>query len=503
MFGPSPISLAGGIRRIRRMHSVRCMSRVVAGCALFGLALAVPSWVMAQTVTDSRAVNPDMESPFARVAEAVMPAVVSIRTMSSFAHPQVGGDLDRFFRGQDQMERPGAGSGFVITSDGYILTNNHVIDRADEIMVELFGFAAAVPAEVVGQDPGTDLALLKIDPDGRELPILRFADSDQLEVGDWAIAIGNPLGELASSLTVGVISAKGRSDLQIQGANLLYQDFLQTDAAINFGNSGGPLLDIHGRVIGVNTAINASGQNIGFTIPSNLAVRIAHQLRDEGRVVRGYLGVVMEDLTPELAQGRDLDLDHGVLVEEVRPDTPADQAGLQRGDVILRVGDAEIRDSDDLRFKIADSPVGEAVSVLVHRDGKDQNMNITLAERPADEALAQGEPGDVSTGDLESWLGMSVADLAATDPRVGELREALDIQDERGVIVVDVEPGSPADEARVRPGDVIFEVVTRAVDNVQDFESARRYYQERTKPIALGVRRGEITSYISIDPLAN
>jgi serine protease Do len=464
------------------------------------LALA-PRGAAGQTVTDERPVNPELVSPFARVADAVMPAVVSIRTSSTFEHPQVEGNLERFFRGEGEMDRPGAGSGFVIDATGFILTNNHVIDRADEIYVVLFGGPEEYEAEVVGQDPGTDLAVLKIDPEGRDLPFVRFADSDQLSVGDWAIAIGNPLGELASSLTVGVISAKGRSDLVIQGANLLYQDFLQTDAAINFGNSGGPLLDIHGRVIGVNTAINAAGQNIGFTIPSNLAVRIAEQLRESGRVVRGYLGVLMEDLTPELAEGRDLDVDSGVLVEEVRPDTPAERSGIERGDVIVRVGDAEIRDSDDLRFKIADSPVGEAVDIEIHRDGRNRKLEVVLAERPADNVLAQGGPADMDTDDLESWLGMSVAPLDASDPRVDDLMNAFDIREDRGVIVVDVEPGSPADEARVRPGDVIFEIVTRPVDDVSDFEAARRYYQERTKPIALGIRRGEVTSYISVDPL--
>jgi serine protease Do len=432
-----------------------------------------------------------------------MPAVVSIRTSSAFEHPQVEGNLERFFRGQGDMERPGAGSGFIIEPDGYVLTNNHVVDRADEIYVVLFGSEEEFEAEVVGQDPGTDLAVLKIDPDGRQLPYVRFADSDQLSVGDWAIAIGNPLGELAASLTVGVISAKGRTDLRIQGANLLYQDFLQTDAAINFGNSGGPLLDIHGRVIGVNTAINAAGQNIGFTIPSNLAVRIARQLRESGRVVRGYLGVLMEDLTPELAEGRDLDVDYGVLIEEVRPETPAERSGLERGDVIVRVDDEVIRDSDDLRFKIAESPVGEEVEIEVHRDGRTRLLQVILAERPSENVLAQDTPLDVDTGDLETWLGMAVAPLDANDPRVDELINAFDIREERGVIVVDVEPDSPADEARVRPGDVIFEIVTRHVDNVSDFEAARRYYQERTKPIALGIRRGEITSYVSVDPLSD
>lgn len=477
----------------------------VCSFALLCALVLVPLTASAQTTTDSKPVNPDLQSPFARVAEAVMPAVVSIRTSSSFEHPQVQGmdNLDRFFRGQGDLDRPGAGSGFVISADGYILTNNHVIDRADEIYVELPGIDHRFVAEVMGQDPGTDLAVLRIDTEGRELPFLGFADSDKLRVGDWAIAIGNPLGELASSLTVGVISAKGRSDLVIQGANLLYQDFLQTDAAINFGNSGGPLLDIHGRVIGVNTAINAAGQNIGFTIPSNLAVRIAAQLREQGRVVRGYLGVLMEDLTPELAQGRDLDIEYGVLVQEVRPDTPAESAGIQRGDVITRVGDEVIHDSDDLRFKIADAPVGESVQVEVHREGRDIELDIVLSERPADNVLAQTAPGDISTSELETWLGMGVAAIDAPDPRVEELVEAFDIRDQSGVIVVDVEPDSPADEARVRPGDVIFEVVTRAVDNVQDFESARRYYQERTKPIALGIRRGEVTSYISVDPLAD
>ena len=287
------------------------------GRVLFGIALVamvgLGGSASGQEFSEDQDLNPGMSSPFARVAQRVMPAVVSITASKSFEHPPVEGeDLFRFFpreRGMRRdMQMPGAGSGFVISADGYILTNNHVIADATEIEVQFPGDDASHPAEIVGQDPSTDLALLKIDTQGERLDYLVFTDSEGVRVGDYAIAIGNPLGELAGSLTVGVISAKGRSDLQIQGGTPRYQDFLQTDAAINFGNSGGPLVDIHGRVIGVNTAINASGQNIGFTIPSNLAVSITEQLRTTGRVVRGYLGVRMDDMTRDLAEGRDLDI---------------------------------------------------------------------------------------------------------------------------------------------------------------------------------------------------
>jgi serine protease Do len=302
---------------------------------------------------------------------------------------------------------------------------------------------------------------------------------------------------------VGVISAKGRSDLQIQGGTPRYQDFLQTDAAINFGNSGGPLVDIHGRVIGVNTAINASGQNIGFTIPSNLALRITRQLRDNGRVIRGYLGVTMDDLTGDLAEGRDRELRSGVIVRDVVENTPAERAGLLSGDVIYEFNGERIENGRDLQWMVADAPVGESAALGVHRDGRSFEVDVVLDELQLDQTVvASTRPGDQRSIEAESWLGITVSSLEdRDDDRVSELIDMYDIQERSGVIVVDVERGSAADLARLRPGDVIFEVVDRSIDNMGDFRDAQRHYIDRTKKIAVGYRRGEIMAYATIDPL--
>ena len=471
-----------------------------------GLLSAPPA--SAQSVTAEQNLNPGVRSPFALVAEQVMPAVVSITARKPFDHPPVDGDMWRFFPRGREMNRdmmPGAGSGFVITEDGFVLTNNHVIVDATEIEVFLPGRDDGFDATIVGQDPSTDLALLKIDNEGEKLPFLLFADSETVNVGDYAIAIGNPLGQLAGSLTVGVISAKGRSDLQIQGGTPRYQDFLQTDAAINFGNSGGPLVDIHGRVIGVNTAINASGQNIGFTIPSNLALSVTQQLRENGRVVRGYLGVNMSDLTREIAEGRDLDFSTGVIVDRVLDKSPAERGGMRAGDIILQFNGDAVRNGRDLQWKVADAPVGEEAQLEVFRDGRRTQVRVVLDEYREEDVLlaAASRPGDLRSAEDESWLGITATALDdAVDPRVQELIDMYDIRDRKGVIVVGVAQGSAADLARLRPGDVIFEVVDRPVNSLSDFREAVREYRDRTRMIAVGVRRGEMTSYVSIDPLA-
>jgi serine protease Do len=457
-------------------------------------------------------INPSLRSPFVAVAEHVMPAVVSITARKSFSHAEIDGgnpldDMFRFMpRDREFMERrfdmPGAGSGFVVSTEGYVLTNNHVIEGSTEIEVLLPGREEAFPAEIVGQDPSTDLAVLRIDPGDETLPFLSFGDSDALEVGDWAIAIGNPLGQLAGSLTVGVISAKGRSDLNIQGGSPRYQDFLQTDAAINFGNSGGPLVDIHGQVIGVNTAINAAGQNIGFSVPVNLVARVYDQIRDHGRVIRGYLGVQMQTLTAELAAGKGIEVDRGVVVVQVMQNTPAEEAGILKDDVIVSFNGEDIREDRDLSFKVADTPVGSTATIRVYRDGDYEDIDVVLAEYPEEAVLASaGEGGDLSGPRGESWLGLTVKGLNDDDERVEALRETYEIREQSGVVVVDVETGSPADRARLRAGDVIVEIINSPIDTLDDFRNAARALSDRSQPIAMLVRRGEVTSYMTVDPL--
>jgi len=469
--------------------------------------LAGPGSGTAQTFATEPQLNPDLRSPFTAVANRVGPAVASIATSRTFRHGAGQNnpfeDMFRQFfpRGQEvpdeEFDLPGSGSGFVVTADGYILTNNHVINDAEDIRVSLPGLDRPLEAEIVGTDPSTDLAVLKVEHED-PLPYLEFGDSDQLQVGDWAIAIGNPLGQLAGSMTVGIVSAKGRSDLRIQGGTPRYQDFIQTDAAINFGNSGGPLVDSHGHVIGVNTAINASGQNIGFAIPVNLVANIYAQLVENGRVSRGYLGVEMDELTPALAEGRDLDFSRGVIVQNVLEDTPADRAGLQTGDIITGFGEAPIETMQDLRFRVAETPAGDRVKVRIFRDGRFREVDVTLAEFDEEELTASLQPGDDAG---ERWYGILAADVNdRRDPRVRDLLDSFDIEEDEGVLVLDVTRGSPGDRARIRPGDVIVEIVNRTIADLDDFRDAIEFYEGRQKPFAILLRRGNASNYVTLEP---
>ncbi len=407
------------------------------------------------------------ESPFVGIAEHVVPAVVAISTTAA-ATPADGrqfhpwGDpfgFEELFpndprrqqqEGPNQRRQPGgSGSGFVMDERGYILTNNHVVREADEVKVTLSD-GTELDAKVIGQDPDTDVAVVKVDPathDGK-LPFLDFGDSDSIRPGDWAIACGNPFGQLAGSLTVGVISAKGRSDLNIMGGTPVYQSFIQTDASINFGNSGGPLVNIRGEVIGMNTAINPAGQGIGFAIPINMVRKVAEELIDKGRVVRGYLGIQPQALTPELAEGLEIPNAKGILIGRVVEGTPAEKSGLKRGDVVTKLNGNSVTDVNEFRMRVADFPVGDPIKLEILREGKKQNVEVVLEERPSQEQLAATEEG-VST----PWAGLRVGDL-----RDERARRFVEDPQETGVIVVDVEPGSPADDAgrsarRHREGD--------------------------------------------------
>lgn len=395
-------------------------------------------------------------SPFVAVAAQAGPAVVSIRTERSVT----GGDVDtgpmermyrRFFPADqgDPFSRPGSGTGFVVTSAGHIVTNNHVIARADAVKVRFSGDRREYPAEIVGADPASDLAVLRVDPAACPEPLV-FADSDLVAVGDWALAVGNPFGNLEGSLTVGVVSATGRSDLVIAGGAPRYQDFLQTDAPINFGNSGGPLLDISGRVIGVNTAIKTDSEGIGFAIPGNFARRVCGQLIASGRVVRGFLGA------------RAVDADGGgARLAEVLPGSPAAAAGLLPGDVVMRLGDRRIGGQRDLLFAVSDLPVGETVGCRVGRDGDLLDLEVVLVESGSADAAAEG-----------AWRGLATADAVGDDPRVEKLRDALGIASGPGAMIVGIVPGSPAERAGLAPGDVIAAVEERRVEDRAGFLAA-------------------------------
>ena len=422
------------------------------------------------------------ESPFVSVVDQTLPAVVFVDVKkkvgdSDADDPQ--SELFRRFFGQDlprhPQVQPSSGSGFIIDKDGHVLTNNHVVSNASDITVTL-NDRRSFKAKVVGADPKTDVAVIKID--GENLPVLKLGDSDRLRIGDWAIAIGNPLGMLRGSVTVGIISAEGRSDLNIYGGTPEYQDFIQTDASINFGNSGGPLCNIRGEAIGINTAINPSGQGIGFAIPINLAKHVAEQLMAHGSVQRAMLGVYLAELTPEIAEGFGLSKnEQGVVISRVTPDSPAARAGLQRNDVIVEFDGQPVSELQKFRIRVADTPVGRKVPVVVLRDGKRMTIDVTLKNYD-EQTVAASQPGrQPPSGDVESVAGIKVR--ALTD---GE-RSAAKVSG--GVYVTDVESGSPAEDAGVQAGDIIQEVGGKDVKTAADFAKLLREAKTQRKHAVL------------------
>ncbi len=427
-------------------------------------------------------------SPFVAVGEAVRPAVVSVRITRAIGT----GGVDRtplqemyrqFFPDREgqggRFENPGTGSGFVIDPRGEILTNHHVVAGADRIFVRFPGESGEYAAELAGSDPLTDLALLRIDPGGRRLPYLSFGASDELAVGDWVVAVGNPFGNLEGSMTVGILSATGRGDLSIQGLTPRYQDFLQTDASINFGNSGGPLVDIHGRVVGVNTAVNTAGQGIGFAVPSRLARSIYDQLASRGRVIRGWLGASARD-----DGGR-------VVVGEVVPESPAAAAGLQPGDRLLEFAGRAVESQRQFQFLVAESTVEKPLACRVEREGRRLDLTVTLGEL------------DLKRLDLTTtgnWLGLDVAELAGGDPRVERLRKIVDAGTADGLMVVVVEPGSPGAEAGIRPGDVLVAIEDMDLANLAAWKAARDALGGRRDSLNVLVRTGTSERFVQVTP---
>jgi Do/DeqQ family serine protease len=407
------------------------------------------------------------ESPFVPVVEKALPAVVFVNVKKNVTGSS-GLQQDELFRrffGQDAPQHPriepSSGSGFIIDPEGHILTNNHVVSNAEDITVTL-NDKRSFKAKVVGTDQETDVAIVKID--GRDLPYLPLGDSDQIRIGDWAIAIGNPLGELRGSVTVGIISAQGRSNLNIFGGTPSYQDFIQTDASINFGNSGGPLCNIRGEAVGINTAINPNGQGIGFAIPINLAKHVAEQLIASGKVKRAWMGVTLAELTPDLAEGFGLKGTRGVVVQSVLAGQPADRAGLKRNDVIVELDGQPVTDMQKFRLKVADMQVGSRIRLTVLRDGQRLPVTMALAER-TDAAVAQATP-PAGGGSGPALGGLRVRELTAEE-RSGASAPA-------GVVVTDVQDGSAAEDAGLQAGDIIQEVGGRAVTSAAGFAKALR-----------------------------
>jgi serine protease Do len=439
---------------------------------------------------------------FRAVAKKVSPGVVFIkvektaegRQMTPFGHPFESPFGDEFFRrffgtppqGQTPRQMPerhvmGQGSGFIISPDGLIMTNNHVVGDADKVSVRLQD-GREFDAKVIGTDPATDVAVIKID--AKNLPALELGDSDKLEVGDWVLAVGNPFG-LSHTLTAGIVSAKGRSGIGLSD----YENFIQTDAAINPGNSGGPLVDLDGRVVGMNTAIfSRSGgyMGIGFAIPINMARKIRDQLVATGKVVRGHLGVYIQNLTRDLAESMGLDRTKGILISKVMKGSPADEAGLQRGDVLLEANGKPVGDVNEFRNGIAMTPPGTEIHLDVLRDGKERRVEVTIGKQEGTE-VAGAAPSE-KTGSL----GLNL------QPLTPDLADQLGYQGEKGALVSGVEPGSPAAEAGIERGDLIQEVNRKAVTSVADVREAMKAGGD--KPILLLIRHGEAARYLALKP---
>jgi len=487
------LMLAGGI----------LLLGIIVGFILSGNLSLSPTTQARESATP--AVN-SLDSPFTVIADKTLPAVVTIetkRTMDGEGSPQFNfeGPYGDFFKrlfpdqpnqGQPKSPRqqrvPSSGSGFIIEKDGRILTNNHVIRDASDITV-ILNDKRKFKARVVGTDPSTDVAVIKINTDG-DLPVVPLGDSDDVRIGDWAVAIGNALGELSGTLTVGVISGKGRTNLSIVGGAPAYQDFLQTDASINFGNSGGPLLNIHGEAIGINTAINPSGEGIGFAIPINMAKHISGQLIAHGRVTRGWLGIAPQELTPELADSWGLANVSGVLVGSVNPSTPADSAGFRVKDVITEFDGRKVSDVQNFRLLVADTPVHKRVRVHVLREGQPRDLWVRMGERPDEKALGQ------RTAPPTELLGLSV------EPVTGDFAKENNLREKSGVVVTDVGQGSPADDAGLQRGDIIKEVNDTKVKDVYDYNAAidRAKTKSPKKPIVMLVKRGDSTQFLAVDP---
>ncbi len=429
---------------------------VVGVFLIVGMALMAPA-ASARPAPDS----------FADLAETLLPAVVNISTtqtsdvQSGIEIPRVppGSPFEEFFdrffeRNQPQRRRRATslGSGFIIDGDGHIVTNNHVIQDADEITV-LLSDETRLDAEVIGRDPKTDIAILKVNPGDKKLPTVTFGDSDQVRVGDWAIAIGNPFG-FGGTVTAGIISARSRN---INAGP--YDDFLQTDASINRGNSGGPMFNLDGEVIGIATAIfspSGGSVGIGFAIPSSVAQPVIEQLIIHGKVRRGWLGVRIQTVTEELAESLGLETARGALVAEVIGDGPAEEAGILRRDVILDFDGKPIDEMRELPRLVAETDVGLAVPVTIWRDREEVELNVTLGSLEEGEAqmatLGGGSSSDDSARSIES-LGLTVAKINEQRRQEFELDD-----DSKGVVIIDVEPDGAAAAKNVRAGDVIVEV---------------------------------------------
>lgn len=462
---------------------------------LMGLAIAlVLAFGLGQDASAKRGV-PDS---FAELADQQSHVAVNVSTtktikgMRKFS-PFGGREFrdffgDEFFKRffgempEEELKQKSLGSGVVVSEDGFILTNNHVVADADEILVTLSTKEKYEPkkAKLIGRDPKTDIALIKIEVD-KSLSAARLGDSDKLRVGDWVVAIGNPFG-LGHTVTAGIVSAKGR----VIGAGP-YDDFIQTDASINPGNSGGPLFNLDGEVIGINTAIFTHGGGnigIGFAIPINIAKSVMAQLKEKGKVVRGWLGVTIQTVTPAIQEKFGLKKAEGALIGEVTEGSPADRGGLKRGDIVISFDGKKVKEMNGLPPMVADTAVGKKVEIIVIRKGKEKRLTVTVGELEEETRMAATE-----TPEIEESFGFSVQELTP------ELAESLSLKGEKGVVVSGIKRGSPAYEAGLQRGDLIQEIEKEPVGNMNDYKRIMRESASK-KQILMVVRHRGHTRYI-------
>lgn len=449
--------------------------------------------------------NPPVAAPggappsFADLAERTSPAVVNIQTSKMVGAPggkdrprhpleeffgpfgggPGGGPFEELF--EQPRKIPSLGTGFVISPDGYIITNNHVIEEVDKIEVQ-FEDGKKYDATVVGRDPRTDVALIRIEPT-HELLSLPLGNSDAVRPGDWVVAIGNPFG-LSHTVTAGIVSARHREINQDPDARR-FDDFLQTDAAINPGNSGGPLINLAGEVIGINTAINPRANTIGFAVPVNIAKSILPQLRTSGKVIRGWLGVYIQPIEPEMAEILGLEDIKGALVSKVEPGSPAAEAGLASGDVVIEFDGKPIERMEELPRYVANAGVGQKLDLVALRKGTRKKFSVTLGELDSEAQVAAATP----SGEGRSSYGLTVQDLTP------EVAQQLGLEGGKGVLVSKVEPESPADEAGIRRRDVILEVNQTPVASSKDFAKA---LESASKGALLLVRRGDAEIFVAV-----
>jgi len=461
----------------------------------YGMLTAIEPSNTPTTSVSNLSETPMVPANFSDLAEKVRSGVVNIQVVKKIKNVDFGfrhfpgnpfGDQNPFgdFFGPFSegnpprgFEQRGVGSGFIMSREGYILTNNHVVEEADQIKVKLAN-GKEYDGKVVGRDPKTDLALIKIKAPS-DLQPLNLGNSDELKVGSWVVAVGSPFG-LEQTVTAGIVSAKGR----VIGSGP-YDNFIQTDASINPGNSGGPLINMKGEVVGINTAIIASGQGIGFAIPINMAKEIAPQLQEKGHVTRGWLGVSIQELTPELAKSFALKEKKGALVAQVVSGSPAEKAGIEQGDVIVEFDGKEVSDSKDLPRMVASTPVGKAATIKLLRNGKVLDLQVKVGEIE--------EKVEITKAPSHKSLGITVQNLTP------EIAKGLGLKKDTGVVVTGVEPGSAAANAGIQTGDVIREVNRKPIKDVNDFVQKIEKVKDQDN-ILLFLQRGQNNLFAAVTP---